>query len=459
MARQEWTSLKGHAGISYRQYETGERYFRFRQKPFSPDFLGVMDEAEAIKVAGELRHNRKTGTGPQSWKEREAQAVAEVQEQAVAKEAEAIKEKHERKRIIAAERFTQENTVGTFWKNVFWPHRKKTGSEHNNTSLEYMAEKWILSLLGEIPLEELTFTDVEKMLENMKESGLADKSAREMYIILQSMWTYAQVYLSVHNQITLPIFPGKILKLPKLNNKKTCWLEKEEASKLLDTLYNWFDITKEKGITPKGRDTKEAYGMAVLSLLSGMRLGDITKLRWRDVQTAFAFARTPKSGRAYGIHLDIPLVKEMLEERHSFFPNASPDDLVFVNWKGGAWKTTPTAYEDAVKHLKLNETPRRKDIPLEKIDFHALRHTFASWLAMAGTNLHVIMVLMDHKSIEMTLRYARLNPSYTRKPVQELAESFVRQHLSDGEYVYIETETVVTEMDNKIFMLEESSSS
>jgi len=46
--------------------------------------------------------------------------------------------------------------------------------------------------------------------------------------------------------------------------------------------------------------------MAVLSLLSGLRLEDICALAWRDVEMAFAYARNPKGGRQYGIHLDIP---------------------------------------------------------------------------------------------------------------------------------------------------------
>ena len=40
------------------------------------------------------------------------------------------------------------------------------------------------------------------------------------------------------------------------------------------------------------------------------------------------------------------------------------------------------------------------------------------------------MVLMGHESIQMTLRYARLNPEYTRRPVEELAAGFAEQFMS-----------------------------
>jgi len=41
---------------------------------------------------------------------------------------------------------------------------------------------------------------------------------------------------------------------------------------------------------------------------------------------------------------------------------------------------------------------------------HTLRHTFASQLAIAGTPIYTIQKLMNHKSIEMTMRYAKLAP-------------------------------------------------
>jgi integrase len=163
-------------------------------------------------------------------------------------------------------------------------------------------------------------------------------------------------------------------------------------------------------------------------------------LTWRDVSTAYAHAKAPKGGVAYGIHLDVPVVQEMLEERQKMFPKAQPEDNVFLNSRGKPWKAAPADYEDAVKHLKLNEKPRRINDPLEKVDFHTLRHTFASWLAQDGVNLQTIMLLMGHKSIGLTMRYARLNPSYTRKPVAELAAGFADKYglLSDGEFVYAE---------------------
>ncbi len=56
--------------------------------------------------------------------------------------------------------------------------------------------------------------------------------------------------------------------------------------------------------------------------------------------------------------------------------------------------------------------------------FHTLRHTFASHLIMQGIDLTNVKVLMGHKDIKMTLRYAHLAPGHTSKAVNVLDKVF-----------------------------------
>jgi len=51
---------------------------------------------------------------------------------------------------------------------------------------------------------------------------------------------------------------------------------------------------------------------------------------------------------------------------------------------------------------------------------HILRHTFASHLAINGTPIFTIQKLMNHKDINMTLRYAKLAPGSGRDFVNDL---------------------------------------
>lgn len=57
---------------------------------------------------------------------------------------------------------------------------------------------------------------------------------------------------------------------------------------------------------------------------------------------------------------------------------------------------------------------------------HSIRHTFASWLAIAGTPLRTIQELLGHADIRMTIKYAHLSPAHLAdavKTIDTLAKS------------------------------------
>ncbi|MCP4581087.1 MAG: tyrosine-type recombinase/integrase [candidate division Zixibacteria bacterium] len=49
-----------------------------------------------------------------------------------------------------------------------------------------------------------------------------------------------------------------------------------------------------------------------------------------------------------------------------------------------------------------------------------LRHTFASYLAMAGTPIPVIQEFLGHSSISTTMIYAHLSPNIHKKEIAKL---------------------------------------
>jgi integrase len=44
---------------------------------------------------------------------------------------------------------------------------------------------------------------------------------------------------------------------------------------------------------------------------------------------------------------------------------------------------------------------------LDDVNFHTLRHTFASWAVMRGVSLKELQELLGHASLAMTMRYPR----------------------------------------------------
>jgi site-specific recombinase XerD len=68
-----------------------------------------------------------------------------------------------------------------------------------------------------------------------------------------------------------------------------------------------------------------------------------------------------------------------------------------------------TAYNNAVMTAKLDD-----------VNFHTLRHTFASWAVMRGVTLKELRELLGHSTLAMTMRCAHLAPEHLRTAVARL---------------------------------------
>jgi integrase len=88
--------------------------------------------------------------------------------------------------------------------------------------------------------------------------------------------------------------------------------------------------------------------------------------------------------------------------------HAAEGGRVFCNRYGQPYRSFRTAFEHAVGQAGIQD-----------FTFHDLRHTFASWLVMAGVDLPV-KELMGHRDITMTLRYAHLSTDHKQAAIKKL---------------------------------------
>jgi len=85
--------------------------------------------------------------------------------------------------------------------------------------------------------------------------------------------------------------------------------------------------------------------------------------------------------------------------------------------KGDKIKAISKTFDRVVKELGLNDGVTD---PRDRVVFHTLRHTFASWLAIQGTPIYTIKELMGHKTLAMTERYSHLIPDSKRSAIKGL---------------------------------------
>ena len=154
--------------------------------------------------------------------------------------------------------------------------------------------------------------------------------------------------------------------------------------------------------------------MALLSLHCGLRAGEIFSLTWQDVdmERGLLTLRDTKSGKTRAAIMT-EAVKSMLADRK----RRGPADLVFPSETGEKVGQVSQSFIKTVNALGFNDgvTDAR-----QKVVFHSLRHTFASWLAEDGADLYVIQQLMGHQSFAMVQRYAHLSPDTLRRAVKGL---------------------------------------
>jgi integrase len=102
-------------------------------------------------------------------------------------------------------------------------------------------------------------------------------------------------------------------------------------------------------------------------------------------------------------------------------------ELIFPAHGGGERVSVSNAFDRAVEALKLNVGISKKD-RANRIVFHSLRHSFASWSAMAGTPMHTLAELMGHRTLAMTMRYSHLSPGHLQRAVKVFEDSLAKDN-------------------------------
>jgi len=182
--------------------------------------------------------------------------------------------------------------------------------------------------------------------------------------------------------------PAKKVSLFKENNTRDRFLAKEE----LENLY-----AECKG---------ELLHIVKVAVHTGLRRGEIMGLTWKDVDINRKLIYVRRSGKfAYSTKSSKNRVVPMNDVVREVFlsilkqPNS---DFIFNN-------THRNAFKEAMRRAKITN-----------FRFHDLRHTFASYLVMAGVPLNTVRELLGHSNINMALRYSHLAPGHKSDAVEKL---------------------------------------
>ena len=377
-------------GIRYREH-SDRKHGKQKDKYFTIRYMsGGKRKEEGVGWASEGWSEKKAATLLFDLKEnirlgRCPQTLAEMR---------AIGEKNKK---IEREKQKEENAKRLLFKDVFEKYIAQVKIDDTFKTFQNKNDRyriWISPFIKEKTLSEIKKQDIEYIKENMLDAGRADDTIKKTISIISQVYKYA-----MEHELYFGNIPTTNVRAPNKDNKRSRYLTKEEAKKLLDEL---------------AVHSPQLHDMALISLYTGMRAGEIRKLKWENIlwNTDRINAKWRKNG---GNDL-LPMhrkVREVLEQRKQ----QSNSDLVFKSEDGNMLKAISGTYKKVVDKLGFNNGITDET---QKVVFHTLRHTYASWLVMSGVDLYTVQRLMGHKDIKMTQRYAHLAPEYLEKAVNSL---------------------------------------
>jgi integrase len=380
-------------GVRYREHATRkhgikpDRYFFIRYKLAGKDReegAGWASEGVTAAKASELlamvKNNIRAGVRPQSLAE-----MRDMAEQARQQEVRAAK-LEERRNTSFAE----------FWESDYLP--SCTAKTARTVGYETgMARKWLFPAIGEIPLQALTPAMLQSIAAQAHKGGKSPATVTKVFGIVSQVWS-----LAAARGVVAGDCPTKQVKTVRRDNRRMRFLSEGEARKLLDALQ---------------ARSPDMHDIALFALFAGLRAGEIHGLTWGDVNldAGTLYIRDPKNKVSRHAHIT-PEIRAVLVRRGANGMNRP--DYVFPARDGGQRRWVSDTFERVVEALGFNDGI---EDARQKVVFHSLRHTFASWLVQRGVPLYTVAELMGHTTLEMTKRYSHLAPDTMRAAAMGLS--------------------------------------
>jgi site-specific recombinase XerD len=240
------------------------------------------------------------------------------------------------------------------------------------------------------PLRKVTASDLEAVY--LRDS-LSDYSKytyyRHVHVFIQ--WALDEGYLKDN--------PFDRARTPQQVKREKTFLTPEDVTELLSAI--------EAKMLAEDRDLQWLHDIVQVAITTGLRLSELVNMKWSwiDFDTAILTIRTDEFKSKSGHEDSVPLVDDALQVlrrrqeestgQYVFWTDRT--DQISRSWVSHAFK-------DFVREAGLDE----------RISFHSLRHTCASWMVMRGVPLTVVQRVLRHSQISVTEGYAHLAPEVMR---------------------------------------------
>lgn len=168
----------------------------------------------------------------------------------------------------------------------------------------------------------------------------------------------------------------------------------------------WLTLEEERRLLECSERPVWLRPLLVVALHTGMRKGEILRLRWQDIDFGrkILIVHKSKNGQKRGIPMSEVLTETLLKRKQ---------ETKIIDISG-------RVFPIADRSLRVAYAKALEKAGIEEFRFHDLRHTFATRLVQAGVDLYRVQRLLGHKSIVVTMRYSHHFPESLRSSVEVL---------------------------------------
>ncbi len=284
-----------------------------------------------------------------------------------------------------------------------WLNAKTNISPRTRRGYIARLKSHLLPTFGSRKLTSITNNEISQWLARSIESGSG------LVVLRQSHGVLRQIFNAAILDGRLNRNPAIGVPLPKIKSNEKRALNPNELFKLAEKCKGYELLVKFAGTT-------------------GLRWGEIAALQCKDLSI---LNRTVYVGKAYSDGLKgekilgstkthqsrtVPIPKELCAQLAFLIENQNPESHLF--------KMPGMGSLDYNNFMNRIFRPAVKELMLEGVSFHTLRHTAASLLISQGTPITAVSGILGHASTQMTLDvYGHLYENDAMSYMDRLGES------------------------------------
>ena len=299
---------------------------------------------------------------------------------------------------------------------TYWLYNIVRQNVKDSTFGNYIAilDKWIIPFLGNMRLGRINKENVQHFVNTLCQSGLSTGTVRNIYRVLYGAMQKAREYNYLY------INPCEGVRLPKA--------EKKEARLL--------NLKEQKTLEQAAMESENGFAV-LLAMYTGLRIGELCALKWNDVDLkngTIRISETIQRIRVFSPDADrkTKVSTGSAKSQHSSRLIPLPDCILRMFKEHQ--KTSDGSYVFSYKNHPLE--PRilqyrfkvlLKNAGLRDLNFHALRHTFATRCLEMCFDVKTLSEILGHASAKMTLdKYGHSQMAHKRAAMKHLDRLFAR---------------------------------